>query len=295
MTKFLLLTTGILFFSCTADSIEEEVLINNTQNRALSEDIFDEKTSSLTTKDTDNDGINDDVDADVDGDGTIDNGSDNDGDGISDFADVDTNNDGIDDNGTDIDEDGINDTYDNDIDGDGIENEEDEYASLSDTELSPAVQDKITSYLNVNYADKTIIEVEIDNQSIEIDLNGNVELNFDLEGTFISHENDQEIEDDDYDSEDLEDENDENDNDDSDEHFSDTDQDNENDQDEFTSLSDSNLSETVQTKITNYILTNYPNASITEVEVEGQEIEIELSNNKELIFDLNGNFIRLDD
>jgi len=44
-----------------------------------------------------------------------------------------------------------------------------------------------------------------------------------------------------------------------------------------------------------YINDNYPNDTVTEVEIENQEIEIELSSDIELIFDLNGNFLRLDD
>jgi hypothetical protein len=76
----------------------------------------------------------------------------------------------------------------------------------------------------------------------------------------------------------------------------DDDDDDENDDDnEYNSLTSSNLSDAVQQKIMDYIRSNYPDLTVVEVEIESQKIEIELSNNIELIFDLNGNFLRLDD
>jgi hypothetical protein len=277
MKKIILLTTGILLFSCSTEDVsDDQNLINEIESLNINEETISDKSSSTTNKDTDNDGINDEADADVDGDGTIDNGTDSDGDGINDLADVDTDNDGIEDNGTDIDEDGINDEYDDDIDGDGVFNEEDEYQNLSDTDLSSSIQQKITAYINENHSGETITEVEIENQIIEVELSGNIELSFDLNGDFLSTEAENDH--------DNDDDNDDNEND-----------DNENDENEYSSLSGSNLSQSVQQKISDYISTNYPNDTVTEVEIENQKIEVELSSGIELIFDINGNFVRLDD
>jgi len=135
MKKIILLTTGIILFSCSTEDVsDDQNLINEIESHDISEQVNSDTSSSTTSKDTDNDGINNEADADVDGDGNIDNGKDSDGDGINDLADVDNDNDGIDDNGTDIDD-------------DGISNEDDEYQNLSDTDLSSSVQQKITDYI----------------------------------------------------------------------------------------------------------------------------------------------------
>ena len=277
MKKFILLTAPFLIFSCSISEMEEVDKLNEQiENLEITVENPIDTTNSLTSKDTDNDGIHDLADADIDGDGVIDNGSDDDADGINNLSDADLDNDGINDNGTDIDHDGINDEYDDDIDGDGIHNDDDEYQNLPDTSLSASVQQNITTYINSNYAGKTITEVEIYNQSIEIELTGDIELLFDLNGNFLSFEND---------NDDDDDNDDDNDND-----------DDENDDDnEYNSLTSSNLSDAVQQKIMDYIRSNYPDLTVVEVEIESQKIEIELSNNIELIFDLNGNFLRLDD
>lgn len=253
MKKIILLTTGILLLSCSiVELAEDQNLIDDIELLSNENELNSDKESAQTTKDTDNDGINDE-------------------------ADVDTDNDGIEDNGTDIDEDGINDEYDDDIDGDGISNEEDEYQNLSDTDLSSTIQQKITAYINENHSGETITEVEIENQIIEVELSGNIELSFDLNGDFLATEAENDHDNDD----DNDHDNDDNEND-----------DNEN---EYSSLSSSNLSQAVQKKIADYISANYPNDSVTEVEIENQKIEVELSSGIELIFDLNGNFLRLDD
>ena len=284
MKKFILLTAPFIFFSCSISEMEEVDKLNEQiENLEITVENPIDTTNSLTSKDTDNDGIHDLADADIDGDGVIDNGSDDDADGINNLSDADLDNDGINDNGTDIDHDGINDEYDDDIDGDGIHNDDDEYQNLPDTSLSASVQQNITTYINSNYTGKTITEVEIYNQSIEIELTGDIELLFDLNGNFLSFENDNDDDDDNDDDND-------NDNDDND------DDDDENDDDnEYNSLTSSNLSDAVQQKIMDYIRSNYPDLTVVEVEIESQKIEIELSNNIELIFDLNGNFLRLDD
>ena len=294
MKKFILLTAPFLIFSCSISEMEEVDKLNEQiENLEITVENPIDTTNSLTSKDTDNDGIHDLADADIDGDGVIDNGSDDDADGINNLSDADLDNDGINDNGTDIDHDGINDEYDDDIDGDGIHNDDDEYQNLPDTSLSASVQQNITTYINSNYTGKTITEVEIYNQSIEIELTGDIELLFDLNGNFLSFENDNDDDDDnDDDNDNDDDDNDDNDNDDDD----DDDDDDENDDDnEYNSLTSSNLSDAVQQKIMDYIRSNYPNLTVVEVEIESQKIEIELSNNIELIFDLNGNFLRLDD
>ena len=277
MKKFILLTAPFIFFSCSISEMEEVDKLNEQiENLEITVENPINTTNSLTSKDTDNDGIHDLADADIDGDGVIDNGSDDDADGINNLSDADLDNDGINDNGTDIDHDGINDEYDDDIDGDGIHNDDDEYQNLPDTSLSASVQQNITTYINSNYTGKTITEVEIYNQSIEIELTGDIELLFDLNGNFLSFENDNDDDDDNYDDDD--------------------DDDDENDDDnEYNSLTSSNLSDAVQQKIMDYIRSNYPDLTVVEVEIESQKIEIELSNNIELIFDLNGNFLRLDD
>ena len=294
MKKFILLTAPFLIFSCSISEMEEVDKLNEQiENLEITVENPIDTTNSLTSKDTDNDGIHDLADADIDGDGVIDNGSDDDADGINNLSDADLDNDGINDNGTDIDHDGINDEYDDDIDGDGIHNDDDEYQNLPDTSLSASVQQNITTYINSNYTGKTITEVEIYNQSIEIELTGDIELLFDLNGNFLSFENDNDDDDDnDDDNDNDDDDNDDNDNDDDD----DDDDDDENDDDnEYNSLTSSNLSDAVQQKIMDYIRSNYPDLTVVEVEIESQKIEIELSNNIELIFDLNGNFLRLDD
>ncbi|MGB1113360.1 MAG: PepSY-like domain-containing protein [Flavobacteriaceae bacterium] len=253
MKKIILLTTGILLLSCSiVELAEDQNLIDDIELLSNENELNSDKESAQTTKDTDNDGINDE-------------------------ADVDTDNDGIEDNGTDIDEDGINDEYDDYIDGDGISNEEDEYQNLSDTDLSSTIQQKITAYINENHSGETITEVEIENQIIEVELSGNIELSFDLNGDFLATEAENDHDNDD----DNDHDNDDNEND-----------DNEN---EYSSLSSSNLSQAVQKKIADYISANYPNDSVTEVEIENQKIEVELSSGIELIFDLKGNFLRLDD
>lgn len=50
--------------------------------------------------------------------------------------------------------------------------------------------------------------------------------------------------------------------------------------------------EDLPTAITEYIQTNYPNATIKGASFEDNEYEVELNNGKELYFDKNGNFLR---
>jgi hypothetical protein len=64
---------------------------------------------------------------------------------------------------------------------------------------------------------------------------------------------------------------------------------------EYTSLDASNLTQQVIDSINAYITSNHSNANIIEVEIENQEIEVELNDNTELVFDLDGVFLRYDD
>ncbi len=47
----------------------------------------------------------------------------------------------------------------------------------------------------------------------------------------------------------------------------------------------------IMQKILDYVIANYPTASIVEWEIDDEEQEVELSNNIELVFDLEGNFM----
>ena len=302
MKKYFILPIFTLLAACSKSDVEDQSIIDATaelQTQTTETEVVVTRSSALRT-DTDNDGINDTADVDVDGDGVADNGTDTDGDGINDTADVDIDNDGIDDNGSDIDGDGINDENDEDIDGDGIDNDEDEYASLSDSQLSDDIQQKITSYINTYHATLQIIKVEQERNKIEIVLAGGTELNFDAEGNFVSLDNDrddasQENHDNDAsDSNDGDDASQENhDNDASDSNDGDDASQENHDNDKYQKLSD--LSAEVKKNIQSYIQPNYPNASITEIEIENNKIEVELNNGVEIVFDLNGNFVRLDD
>ena len=52
--------------------------------------------------------------------------------------------------------------------------------------------------------------------------------------------------------------------------------------------------ELVPEKIQTYVTTNYPNQFVTSIDNETTYTEVELSNNIELVFDLQGNFLRID-
>ena len=52
--------------------------------------------------------------------------------------------------------------------------------------------------------------------------------------------------------------------------------------------------ELVPEKINTYVTANYTNLFITSIDKEPTYIEVELSNNLELVFDLQGNFLRID-
>ena len=75
----------------------------------------------------------------------------------------------------------------------------------------------------------------------------------------------------------------------------DNDNDNYESYEEYTSLEASNLTQQVIDSINAYITNNHSNAIIVEVEIENQEIEVELNDRTELVFDLDGVFVRYDD
>ena len=51
----------------------------------------------------------------------------------------------------------------------------------------------------------------------------------------------------------------------------------------------------VPTKITKYVHRNYPNVIVKEIKKERTKYEVDLSNGVELIFNLNGKFLKIDD
>ena len=73
---------------------------------------------------------------------------------------------------------------------DDDENENDnysEYVSLESTNLSASVIDLINQYIVSNHQNATIVEVEIETQYIEVELNNNIELKFNLDGSFLRY------------------------------------------------------------------------------------------------------------
>ncbi len=47
-------------------------------------------------------------------------------------------------------------------------------------------------------------------------------------------------------------------------------------------------------KIVNYVTTNYPNINFNSIDIERNSYDVELTNDVDLIFDLDGNFVRVD-
>ena len=67
------------------------------------------------------------------------------------------------------------------------------------------------------------------------------------------------------------------------------------DDQEYNSLESTDLSQTVIDAINNYLAVHHQNSTITEVEIENQQIEVELNDSTEIIFSLEGVFLRYDD
>lgn len=119
-----------------------------------------------------------------------------------------------------------------------------------------ALPQNILDYIVTNYPGMTIREAEIeDNNNYEIELNNDLELIFDSEGNFLGEDTD-----------------------DDDNNFGDD---------------DMTVAEVPQT-IKDFIITNFPGATILKAERENNgNFEIELNNDEELIFDAQGNFLGL--
>lgn len=118
-----------------------------------------------------------------------------------------------------------------------------------------ALPQNILDYITQNYPGMTIREAEIeDNNNYEVKLNNDLELIFDSEGNFLGE---------------------------------DTDDDN--------NFGDEDMSpDEVPQKIKDFIMTYFPGATIFKAERENNgNYEIELSVDKELIFDAQGNFLGL--
>ena len=55
------------------------------------------------------------------------------------------------------------------------------------------------------------------------------------------------------------------------------------------------ISDAISQSISTYVSINYGGHTIEKIKVESNHIEVELSNGVDLVFDSNGNFLRLDD
>lgn len=128
-------------------------------------------------------------------------------------------------------------------------------ASRSDNHINTAaLPQAILDYVSTNFSGYTIVEAEIeDNNNYEVELNDGTELIFDQQGNFLGI-------DDDDDDEDF-----------GDEHIAPGD---------------------LPANIRDFIATYFPGTTISEAEKENNgNYEVELSNDVELIFDANGNFL----
>lgn len=180
------------------------------------------------------------------------------------------------------------------------------------------ISDKITTYVRTNYPTASIVEWEKDDDEEEVELSNGIELVFDLDGNFLYSEKD--------------DANGSNDEDIAvaelpesiitfiETYFSEIaykevkkeKDDNRvkyeielvngfemdfNEVGELTSISGDDLAipdGIVPSKITSYVTENYPDTVITDWDLDRRTQEIELSNDVELVFDLDGNFLYKD-
>lgn len=132
-------------------------------------------------------------------------------------------------------------------------------AQLSDDHINTAaLPQAILNYISTNYPNNTIKEAEVeDNNNYEVELNNGTELIFDQQGNFLGIDDDDA---DDFGDEDI-------------------------------------APGDIPADILNFITTYFPGATIEEAERENNgNYEIELSNDVEVIFDSEGNFLgRADD
>ena len=216
-----------------------------------------------TNDDADNDGVANYQDTDSDNDGQLDQDEDNDGDG--DFTNEDSDGDGeADYTDTDSDNDGTDDGEDSDDDNDGTNDSDEDYNGgngIDGSNIDPAsLPQTILDYITQNYANATIIEAEIEsNGNYEVSLSNGVELYFNSNGDFLMTGNDDNGGNDDNDS---------------------------------SNIDPASLPQI----ILDYITQNYPNTTITEAEIESNgNYEVSLSNDVELYFDQDGNFLSTGD
>tara|TARA_R100000935_G_C2802858_1_gene151313 strand:+ start:319 stop:1065 length:747 start_codon:yes stop_codon:yes gene_type:complete len=132
-------------------------------------------------------------------------------------------------------------------------------AQLSDAYVNPAsLPQSILTYISSNYPNNTITEAEVeDNNNYEVELDNGLELVFDHQGNFLGIDDD------------------------SNDNFGDED------------IAVGDLPENILT----FINTHFPGVTIEGAEMENNgNYEVELSDDTELVFDTNGNFLgRADD
>lgn len=128
-------------------------------------------------------------------------------------------------------------------------------AQRADDHVSTAsLPQSILDYISTEYPNNTIKEAEIeDNSNYEVELNDETELIFDSQGNFLGIDNDDDNED--FDDEDI-------------------------------------APADLPANIRDFITTYFPGTTIEEAERENNgNFEVELSNDEELIFDADGNFL----
>jgi len=176
------------------------------------------------------------------------------------------------------------------------DNEESDEENIAFDELPESVQD----YLNANYPDIAICEIEMEDDGdedyvYEVQLTNGLELYFDEDGNFLYSEEDDDFEgcddsDDDSDNDDDDDDSDDDSDDDDESDEGDEDDGDEDDGDDDGYISFQDLPQAIQ----DYLNANYPEFSICEIEMENDEdytYEVSLEGGLELYFDAEGNFL----
>ena len=140
------------------------------------------------------------------------------------------------------------------------------YSNLDDFEEHPGrgrgekitvsdLPEVITTYINENYPDDIIDEIKLKSAGYTIEFVNDTKLIFDLDGNFVGVYVDEE---------------------------------DENDEDDY--MNPDQLADVIK----NYILENFPDASIVEIDIEDVGFEIKLSTGEELVFDFSGTFLFID-
>ena len=80
--------------------------------------------------------------------------------------------------------------YDSDNSNDDNNHDDGEYNSIDQAPLSETVKNKIKAYISTNHPNNSIVEVEIENQTIEVELNNDIEILFSSNGDFIAYDDD---------------------------------------------------------------------------------------------------------